>query len=37
MQTGKRIDKLNGDIIINAGLRGLNLMIVNKNKLVVFD
>lgn len=34
---GKKIEQLNGEVHVDAGLRGLNLMVVNKNKLVVFD
>lgn len=37
IEIGRKINKLSGDVYVNAGLRGLNCIVCNKNKLVVFD
>lgn len=34
---GKRITKVEGELDINSSLKGLNSLIEDKNKLIVFD
>lgn len=34
---GKRITRIEGEIDINSSMRGLNSLVIDKNKLIVFD
>jgi hypothetical protein len=37
IEWGKRISKAEGELDINSSFRGLNSLVVDKNKLIVFD
>ena len=37
VQVGKRISRAEGELDINSSMRGLNSLIIDKNKLIVFD
>jgi hypothetical protein len=37
IETGRVISKVEGELDINSSLRGLNSLVIDKNKLVIFD
>jgi len=37
IEIGKRISRLDGELDINCSMRGLNSLVVDKNKLIIFD
>lgn len=37
IEVGKRISRVEGELDINCSMRGLNSLVVDKNKLIVFD
>ena len=37
VEVGKRISKINGEADVNCSMRGLNSLVENKNKLIIFD
>jgi hypothetical protein len=37
IEVGKRISRVDGELDINCSMRGLNSLVVDKNKLIIFD
>jgi hypothetical protein len=37
IEVGRRISKAEGELDISSSLRGLNSLVIDKNKLIIFD
>ena len=37
VQIGRRISRAEGELDINSSFRGLNSLVIDKNKLIIFD
>ena len=37
IEAGRRISRIEGELDVDSSMRGLNSLIVDKNKLIIFD